>query len=67
MLENEYFISINHPMTKEHYISFIAYLTNDRCEVVKLYPEQNAEVRFFNRGKGIVYEYCNKDGLIKKL
>lgn len=65
MLENEYFISINHPMTKEHYISFIAYLTNDRCELVKLYPEQNAEVRFFNRGKGIIYAYCNKDGLIK--
>lgn len=67
MLENEYFISIDHPMTKEHYISFIAYLTNDRCEVVKLYPEQNAEVRFLNRGKGIIYAYCNKDGLIKKL
>lgn len=67
MLENEYFISINHPMTKEHYISFIAYLTNDRCELVKLYPEQNAEVRFFNRGKGIIYAYCNKDGLIKRV
>ena len=29
-------------MTKEHYISFISYVTNDRCEIVKLYPEQNA-------------------------
>ncbi|MGN1311270.1 MAG: helix-turn-helix domain-containing protein [Clostridia bacterium] len=67
MLENEYFISINHPMTKEHYVSFIAYLTNDRCELVKLYPEQNAEVRFFNRGKGIIYAYCNKDGLLKRV
>lgn len=66
VIENEYFISINHEMTKEHYISFISYVTNDRCEIVKLYPEQNAEARFLKRGKGIIYIYCNKDGLIKK-
>lgn len=66
VVENEYFISINHEMSKNHYISFIAYVTNDRCEVVKLYPEQSAEARFLRRGKGIIYAYCNKDGLIKK-
>ena len=66
ILENEFFVSINHKMSKDHYISFIAYITNDRCEIVKLYPEQNAEVRFLKRGKGIIYAYCNKDGLIKK-
>ena len=66
IIENEYYISIEHEMTKGHYISFIAYVTNDRCEIVKLYPEQNAEAIFFNRGKGIIYAYCNKDGLIKK-
>ena len=67
IVEDEFFISINHEMSKDHYISFIAYITNDRCEIVKLYPEQNAEVRFFKRGKGIIYAYCNKDGLIKNL
>lgn len=67
IVEDEFFISINHEMSKDHYISFIAYITNDRCEIVKLYPEQNAEVRFFKRGKGIIYVYCNKDGLIKNL
>jgi len=66
MIENELFISMNHEMSKQHYISFIAYITNDRCEMVKLYPEQNAEARFFYRGKGNIYAYCNKDGLIKK-
>lgn len=66
MVENEYYIWINHDMSKEHYISFIAYVTNDRCEMVKLYPEQNAEARFLKRSKGIIYAYCNKDGLIKK-
>ena len=65
-IENEYYIFLDHDMTKEHFISFIAYVTNDRCEMVKLYPEQNAEARFLKRGKGIIYAYCNKDGLIKK-
>ena len=65
-IENENFISINHDMNKEHYISFVAYVTTDRCEIVKLYPEQNAETRFLKRGKGIIYAYCNRDGLIKK-
>lgn len=67
MIENEYFVTLNHSMTKEHYISFIAYLTSDRCELVKLYPEQNMEVRFLKRGRGILYVYCNQDGLFKKL
>ena len=66
MVENEIFVSLTHEMSKEHYISFIAYVTNDRCEIVKLYPEQNAEARFLKRGKGIIYAYCNKDGLMKK-
>ncbi len=66
LIENELYISIKHEMNKEHYISFIAYVTNDRCEIQKLYPEQNAEARFLKRGKGIIYVYCNKDGLIKR-
>lgn len=66
IVENEYYVSIRHEMIKKHYISFIAYITSDRCEIVKLYPEQNAEVSFLRRGKGIIYAYCNKDGLIKK-
>lgn len=65
-IENEYYIKIDHEMSKEHYISFIAYVTNDRCEIVQLYPEGTAEARFLKRGKGIIYAYCNKYGLLKK-
>lgn len=61
--QDEYYIHSQHEMTKNHYISFIAYVTPDRVEVVKLYPEQNIEVRFFNKGRGKIYMYCNKDGL----
>lgn len=67
LIENEYFISMDHLMTKEHYVSFVAYITFDRCELVKLYPEQKVEVRFLKRGKGVIYIYCNQDGLFKKI
>lgn len=67
LIDNGYYISLNHEMTKNHYISFIAYITMNKSEIVKLYPEQNAEARFSNNGKGIIYVYCNKDGLYKKI
>ena len=65
-VEDEKFISINHPMTKSHYISFIAYVTSDKIHFVKLYPEGNAETRMQFRGRGYLYIYCNKHGLMKK-
>lgn len=62
-VENEHFVKIDHPMTKEHYISFIAKVNCDRIEIVKLYAEGNAEARFFNRGDATFFAYCNKHGL----
>ncbi len=53
-------------MTKEHYISFVAYLTSDRVQLVKFYPEGNAETRLNFRGSGVLYIYCNKHGLMKQ-
>lgn len=65
-VEDELFVTIHHPMTKEHYISFIAYLTGDKFQLVKLYPEGNATCRFPLRGKGVLYFYCNRHGLMKQ-
>ena len=64
-VEDEHFITIHHDMTKEHYISFISYLTSDRVQFVKFYPEGNAETRLNLRGAGWLYFYCNKHGLMK--
>ena len=64
-VEDEHFIVVNHDMTKKHFISFIAYVTSDRMQFVKLYPEGNAETRLQFRGRGYVYIYCNKHGLMK--
>ena len=62
-MEDDYFIQIEHEMTKNHYISFVAAMTSDRIQMVKLYPEGNAEVRFPVRGIRKIYFYWNRDGL----
>lgn len=65
-VEDEYFVTVDHEMTKEHYISFLAYVTGDQIIYKKLYPEGNAEARFFIRGHGVLYGYCNRHGLFAK-
>ena len=65
-VEDEYFVTVHHPMTKDHFISFIAHLTMDRLQLVKFYPEGNAETRLSLRGGGYLYLYCNKHGLMRK-
>ena len=65
-VEDEHFISVNHDMSKSHYISFAAFVTSDRVQLVKFYPEGNAETRFQLRGRGELYFYCNRHGLMKK-
>ena len=62
-VEDEYYVRIDHDMTKTHYISFIAAVSPDRCQLVKLYPEGPAEARFGISGVRRVYYYCNRDGL----
>ena len=65
-VEDEHFITVRHDMTKQHYISFLAYVTSDRMQFVKLYPEGNAETRLHLRGRGFLYGYCNRHGLMKQ-
>lgn len=63
--DDAYYIYMEHPMTKEHYISFVAYVTSDRIQFVKLYSEQSAEVRVARSGHGLIYAYCNQHGLFQ--
>ena len=62
-IEDEYYIRIDHDMTKKHYISFIAGLSSDKVQIVKLYPEGNAEARLKINGVKKILFYCNRDGL----
>jgi len=65
-VEDEQFITVRHSMTKQHFISFAAFVTSDRIQLVKFYPEGNAETRMQLRGMGYLYYYCNRHGLFKK-
>lgn len=62
-VEDDYYVQIEHSMTKEHYISFIAGMSADGMQLIKLYPEGSPECRLKIRGVKRIYFYCNKDGL----
>ena len=62
-VEDEYYVRIDHSMTKQHFISFAAAVSSDNIQMVKLYPEGSTEARFKIRGVRRIYFYCNRDGL----
>jgi desulfoferrodoxin (superoxide reductase-like protein)/DNA-binding XRE family transcriptional regulator len=61
----EYYVSIAHPMTKDHYISFIAAVSDRSVQLAKLYPEGSAEARFRMDHVKHIYAYCNRHGLFR--
>ena len=65
MTEDEYYVTVDHPMNKEHYISFIAAVSNREIQFIKLYCEENAEARFKVNGIIKLYAYCNRHGLFQ--
>ncbi len=65
-VEQDFHIMIQHEMTKQHFISFVAYVSWDSVFFQKLYPEQTPELRIPKRQKGQFYFYCNQHGLFKK-
>lgn len=64
-VEDECYVRLKHPMSKEHYISFIAAVREDGCELEKLYPEGDAEARFKYSNIRWLYYYCNQHGLFR--
>lgn len=65
LVEDEYFVEINHPMRKDNYISFIASVSSDKINLIKLYPESNAEARVKASWVKYIYYYSNKEGLFR--
>ena len=62
---DEFYVHIDHEMTKKHYITFIAALSGDRLQLTKLYPEGSAEARFKVSSVRKILYYCNRDGLFQ--
>lgn len=63
IIENEFFISANHEMTKEHYISFVALITDDTLILRKQYPEWDLQARIPFFAHGQLVWYCTRHGL----
>lgn len=63
-IDTDYFVTFDHPMAKEHYISFVAYIKSDRVFLNRLYPEQSPTCRFPLTKGGKLYVYCIKHGLV---
>jgi superoxide reductase len=57
--------SIFHPMLTEHYIEWIALVTEDRITFKFLKPGEEAIGEFADVKSGEVYAYCNLHGLWK--
>lgn len=66
-VEDDWFISTDHPMTKEHYISFIAFAASDRIQLIRQYPEWNLQARLPCRRHGCLLWYCTNHGLYYQL
>lgn len=62
-VEDEYYVTVDHPMDKTHYVSFLAAVSDQYIQFVKLYPEWNAEARFKMNRVDRIYAYCNRHGL----
>jgi len=65
IVEDEYYVTVDHPMTRDHYISFLAAVSDQGSQFVKLYPEGDAETRFKINCVKRLYAYCNRHGLFQ--
>ena len=64
-IDQEYYVTVKHPMEKTHYLSFLSYVTSDTMEMVKLYPEQDVSIRLRKKGHGMLYAFCNRHGMFQ--
>lgn len=65
-VEDEYLVTVDHPMTRDHHILFLAAVSDDALQLIRLYPEGPARTRIQRRGVRTVYACCNRDGLFKQ-
>lgn len=62
VIENDWFLTTDHPMEKENYISFVAFATGDKVHLYKQYPEWDLQLRIPKRGHGTLFWYSTTKG-----
>ena len=63
IIETDYFLTTDHEMKREHFISFICFVNFETLIVKKIYPEWNLDTRIPRISKGRLYFYCSVHGL----
>ena len=63
-IDDAWFVTSAHPMTKEHYISFVALVTDSSVTVSRQYPEWNLQCSLPMFRYGRLFWYCNRCGLL---
>ena len=66
-VEDEWYITTDHPATKENYISFLAFATGDKLQILKQYPEWEIHARIPRREHGKLIWYSTSGGLFYQL
>lgn len=61
--DGEWYVTSSHSMTKEHYISFVAYLNDSTVIIFRQYPEWQINLHIPYTTGRLVW-YCNKCGLM---
>jgi hypothetical protein len=65
--DGDWYITSGHPMEKDNYISFVAFVTADSVQIYKQYPQWAMQARipkrrhgtllYYSTGKGLFYQY----------
>ena len=66
-VEDEWYITTDHPMTKTEHIAFAALLSGGSLRVWRQYPEWDFQLRLSRREHGLLVWYSTRDGLLYQL
>ena len=65
-VEDEWYVTFDHPMEKDHFIRFAACVGSERVLLVRLYPEQGSEFRIPQMRGTKLYLCCSRHGLFEE-
>ncbi len=65
-IEGDWFLTSAHPMEKDHFLSFAAFVNGEQATIVKRWPEWDFQVRLPGKQHGLLYWYCTGHGLFRQ-
>lgn len=66
-VEDEWFITTSHEMSKQHHITFAAFATGEKLLTVLQYPEWELQLRLPKMGHGKLFFGCKQHGVFYQL